>query len=415
MSYTKESIKTLLEKTDKTILHSKEIEKIKGEQFNIFSILKMESSETKTHSNFIAELLNPKGTHLKGDIFLNLFLKAIYPNHLDVSTTTVQVEKYVGKVNNKKNEGGRIDIYLKDIKGNSISIENKIFAGDQKNQLKRYANHNKEKNKVFYLTLEGDDASEFSKGKEEKTLILRQEYYLISYKEDILDWLEACHKESVDAPILRESIRQYIILIQKLTHTMDNTFEKEINKLIVNNLESALHIRSVTAQLLEDTRENFRLDIIEKINNFLKKKGYELEATVGSKKTSVIYSQIWISSSKKNKDNFLIGIETFSGWARANLKGELFIGVFKNRSVKTDSKIEDKGFNPLGSGAWIDHKPLVDPKGSKIILTKKESLLQILDKESDEYKKMCDVVMKQIIDYLNKRLDIVMNANFGVN
>lgn len=47
--------------------------KNKGELFNTFSILKMETAENKTHSNFIAELLNPKGSHLKGSIFLERF------------------------------------------------------------------------------------------------------------------------------------------------------------------------------------------------------------------------------------------------------------------------------------------------------------------------------------------------------
>lgn len=34
-----------------------------GENFNIFSILQMESDEVATHSRFIAELLNRKGQH----------------------------------------------------------------------------------------------------------------------------------------------------------------------------------------------------------------------------------------------------------------------------------------------------------------------------------------------------------------
>lgn len=43
------------------------IEKWKnGDFFNIFSILKMETDEVKTHSAFLAELLNPKGSHGQG-------------------------------------------------------------------------------------------------------------------------------------------------------------------------------------------------------------------------------------------------------------------------------------------------------------------------------------------------------------
>ena len=45
-----------------------------GEKFNLFSILGMESLEVKTHSRFLAELLNNKGSHLRGSSFLELFI-----------------------------------------------------------------------------------------------------------------------------------------------------------------------------------------------------------------------------------------------------------------------------------------------------------------------------------------------------
>jgi len=34
-----------------------------GENFNIFSIMNMESDEVKTHSSIIADLLHPEGAH----------------------------------------------------------------------------------------------------------------------------------------------------------------------------------------------------------------------------------------------------------------------------------------------------------------------------------------------------------------
>ena len=46
-----------------------------GENFNVFSILQMESAEVKTHSAIIAELLNPQGSHSQGTLFLKLFLQ----------------------------------------------------------------------------------------------------------------------------------------------------------------------------------------------------------------------------------------------------------------------------------------------------------------------------------------------------
>jgi hypothetical protein len=45
-----------------------------GENFNVFKILKLGSSEVRMHSAFLAELLSPKGSHGQNSIFLNLFV-----------------------------------------------------------------------------------------------------------------------------------------------------------------------------------------------------------------------------------------------------------------------------------------------------------------------------------------------------
>ena len=49
---------------------NKEIRSAKGEEFNIFSILNVQSQEVRLHSKIIAELLNIKGSHGMKDIFL---------------------------------------------------------------------------------------------------------------------------------------------------------------------------------------------------------------------------------------------------------------------------------------------------------------------------------------------------------
>ncbi len=46
-------------------------------QFNLFSVLRSESDEVRLHSRFIAEILNPKGSHGFGSYFLGELLKLI--------------------------------------------------------------------------------------------------------------------------------------------------------------------------------------------------------------------------------------------------------------------------------------------------------------------------------------------------
>ncbi|MEW2920114.1 PD-(D/E)XK nuclease family protein [Muricauda sp. ANG21] len=265
MMYTNE--KKLIKDAKRIIAHHNEISRLKGENFNVFSILNMEHKENGTHSAFLGELLNPKGSHSKGSLFLQLFLKAVNNNTIDLDKANVVLEKYIGNRDDAKLIGGRVDIYITD-QVNSICIENKIYASDQNVQLQRYCNHNKENNTVYYLTLGGSDASPESKS----NLALDKDYYCLSYKTDIVDWLEACLKESAEEPILRESIRQYIILLKKLTNQLsDKAMEKEMYKLVRENYNAAQTISSAIWDVeLEFTRQfidEIAARLINELNN----------------------------------------------------------------------------------------------------------------------------------------------------
>ena len=52
------TITNLMRFSAEQVVKAEEISRLKGENFNIFSILGLESAENKTHSAFIAELLN---------------------------------------------------------------------------------------------------------------------------------------------------------------------------------------------------------------------------------------------------------------------------------------------------------------------------------------------------------------------
>ena len=50
------SVKSVLKQSGQIITHQRELEEIRGEKFNVFSILSMETKEDATHSAFIGEL-----------------------------------------------------------------------------------------------------------------------------------------------------------------------------------------------------------------------------------------------------------------------------------------------------------------------------------------------------------------------
>jgi len=222
------TIQNLLQQVSAINKKYEEMARISGANYNVFEILKLSTNEVRTHSAFIGELLNPKGSHGQKDKYLKLFIEELGIKNFSTENATIELEKFIGYIPEDYNKGGYIDIFIFDREKHVIAIENKIFAGDQKNQLKRYYKYCKESTKnfhLFYLTLEGNDASDFSKeGLKEEI-----DYYNISYKEKILSWMEKCTQSSFNLPIIRESLVQYINLIKNLTkQNMSNEMKKEI-------------------------------------------------------------------------------------------------------------------------------------------------------------------------------------------
>lgn len=230
-----------------------------GENFNIFSILQVESDEVTTHSRFIAELLNPKGAHSQQDKFLKIFIKQ-FANDYEINSAgcTVYVEYHIGKVN--IDTGGRLDILIKDNNERVIMIENKVYAGEQPNQLLRYFKKYPQ-GKLLFLSLFGNDSSQDSS----KAII----YKSISYEKDIVTWLEDCKKEAVSIPILRETISQYINLIKKLTNQNLNKKMSQdiINRVLVdkNSFDSFEILVNSKSELQKFIIENDLIRILENL------------------------------------------------------------------------------------------------------------------------------------------------------
>ena len=227
-----------------------------GERFNVFSILGLQSAENRTHSAFLRELLDPNGSHGLKDAFLKAFIRMLRKTHehcegfrldgWDESqdlATKVETELHVGFKSEDLSQGGRIDLVITPKSGSRrILIENKIYAGDQECQLVRYHNHDTIA-LLLYLTLDGGDASLGSTQNEKSSQKLesRKHYFPISYKSDILAWLEECAKEASARPLVRETLVQYGHLIRMLTQqNSSNLMTQEITKTVLSSKESLL-------------------------------------------------------------------------------------------------------------------------------------------------------------------------------
>lgn len=238
--------RTWLNSITQIIKKQQEIAAIRGENYNLFKVIHMTSNETSVHSAFIADLLNPKGLHGMGDAFLRLFVETIDTHGIDfdIRGCKVEIEKVIGP--RTETTGGRLDIIVYN-KEQAIIIENKIYAEDQEAQMLRYHNYAQKyyngKHLLLYLSLDGlvHDINFTTKGH----VIEDKDFYTISYKEDILTWLEKCRQLAVERPLLREGISHYINLVKYLTHTnMSSQAKNEMADII---LKDPTYIKNLNA------------------------------------------------------------------------------------------------------------------------------------------------------------------------
>lgn len=315
-----EQIEELLVKVQQHVIADARIKREKykrGENFNIFNTLGLQSDEVRLHSAFIAELLNPCGSHGMGAEFLSAFLKTvglpvdyIVPSNVAVNN---MVERAIGA--KTADTGGRIDIIMED-GGHAVIIENKIYAADQENQLLRYFNYAKGKFgsdnfSLLYLTLDGHEPSKESLGNTSEV-----KYKCISYANDILKWLDACAKLAFNKPLIRETINQYINLLKQLTgKDMDKQQQSEMFAAMAKYPEAV-------ASIFHNGFHSFR-DYLLKANVFPKfqkmANDYGLifsEENLLSGDKEIFYSfhkpqwkhlKIYINSEERGK-NFYIGI-----------------------------------------------------------------------------------------------------------
>lgn len=276
------NIKYLLR--DINIVRKKYEEREKNEDnFNMFTILRKESDEVYLHSRFLSALLDPNGPHRLGTIFLNSFLDRIGS---DFDYDEKSLEVYPNNLN--RSEYKEIDIcFIDRVVMKAVILENKIRHEDtnheDKGQLENYYDKLIEEDKipedgieVYYLTPDGHEPSEDSVRLSGKYPKLQDKVKCISYSVEILEWLRTVVKECYNKPSLRESIIQYIKIIENMTN--NNTSEdeiKEITSLIGMNEDNLM-----SAKLLIDNfvhvRKQTILDFCIELENELHRRDFEI-------------------------------------------------------------------------------------------------------------------------------------------
>jgi hypothetical protein len=378
-------LKNLFDKTKEVVDKHEKESKGRGEDFNIFSVLGMESNETKTHSGMLVALLDPTGNHYQETTFLKLFLEEIgydYSNE-NLSQVKVKAEHNLGAITEDYLSGGFIDILISFPSGKAIAIENKIFAGDQPKQMYRYSLYKKGFCELYYMNLYGGKPSSDSLHS-----LKDQDYKIITYRNQILEWLEKCIQAVTKGSILETSIRQYYILIKQLTNTMDNKLEKELNNIIFENLEEAKYIHSHYMSAVEQLCRRLRKAVFEGLVGKLSK---SFTVEYGNDVT-YFYSQIWIYD-KESKHQIRYGIESF---ATPNHDfGKMFVGI-----VNKEIEIDPHGDNDF---RWNTYWPVIrhiEIQEENIDMGKTE-VLQKLSQDPEYFTMIVSQIVSQSIDFIS--------------
>lgn len=269
-----------------------------GHYFNLIEIADLVYDEN-FHSDFIATLLDPKGKHGQGAIFLRCFfecLKGLHPNpNLPEPDDqwTVEREK-LECVHSGDLEGriGRTDISLERDKFRLI-IENKIDASDQPSQIARYAKCAEERGfdwALLYLTIHGERPANHSMtgiGEEDEPKV-----FLIDYRVFIQQWINMCLKQVGAIHRVREMLTMYAQTISCLAgDSTENKAASEMGEYI--NCSNDFR----AAKLIHDAYEEKQSEITKQ---FMEKIKAQMEARLLSGMPSFDSKDVSDSSSIEN-------------------------------------------------------------------------------------------------------------------
>ena len=239
-------------------------------RFNLLSIIEKDRDEAHVHSKVIYNLLSQDWGKKDKETFLTLFLKEIGIEDENIYDKNWEVTRE--KAFDLDTIKGRLDFEIKS-KDCIYIIEMKIDAGDQPEQLIRYQEFAKEqhkKYKIFYLTLDGHNASKKSIGEEENLEENQKvEYINISFKEEILNWLGNCLKLVEGKENKSACINQYIASINKILGEKETKIKDNILK-SVKDIKTAITIYEKLNENLQKVLESFFEELNKKLKNKLK-------------------------------------------------------------------------------------------------------------------------------------------------
>ncbi|WP_230656584.1 PDDEXK-like family protein [Psychrobacter sp. I-STPA10] len=298
------NVKNLLENVNIEIKTLQSAQKLYGRQLAPnFSVFDYISTNETGLSYILADLLNPQGSHDQKETFLKLFIEHCLPDISNQAVSQINWQPFLdnlSKVSVTIEEGTRasqtyrrMDIYLSctvNEQHYGICIENKPYAGDQKNQLKDYASEIEIRSRGnWHMVYLKEYNEEYSSGNpsiysvDEETLntwIENKKFTALKFSQ-LIDWLKACQVECQNHSV-NEFLSQFIKFIQqKFLGVQDMTEENAVLELMIDSkysIDSSFKIFHNLKQMKIYFIQKLKNDLSEAIKNS-KERPYKLTST----------------------------------------------------------------------------------------------------------------------------------------
>ncbi|MCB0707589.1 MAG: PD-(D/E)XK nuclease family protein [Saprospiraceae bacterium] len=309
---------------------------------NFFSIIRVEQYEIR-HSNFIAWLLDPKGSHNLREIFLKWFLKEVFSSSKVIGLDEFKVDSLSYHSVQVYREFHGIDILI-EAGDYVIGIENKVNSKEHSKQLGRYREIVKSNFPSLtpvhvFLTIEGDTPADVED---------EQSYVLVDYFKirEIIKNILSNHQRAISERI-KIYLEDYLQILQRCIMKDDPliSLAREVYK---NHREAIDFIYANRPDRLQE--------LVPIVSEAVTEKGYILQ-TCGKGIVrflpSALVTVIPRTGSWNGKESFLFEIDYRN--KRTIFKTAISLGNEHNRNVlaKALKEIAQDG-RPVGD-KWLIH------------------------------------------------------------
>jgi hypothetical protein len=214
------SISSCLEK-------QRQLDRKKATRFNVFVLFQPDENKL---SDVLADLLDPKGNHGQGDLFLRLLLKQLDLGS-DAKLTKDATVHREAPTHGIRKYLRRIDVLVK--AGMLLAIENKVDSIEQPDQVKDYLEHLRyctragpARSILIYLTRDGRRPESISSELFDQE-VADKRLCRWSYGRDLRAWLEECRSQC-EAPRIRDFLSDFVRYIElELKRETENEQEEE--------------------------------------------------------------------------------------------------------------------------------------------------------------------------------------------